>query len=189
MSGLTAVDPAFQWVARLALALLFAAAALHKLRDRRGFESAVAGYGLLPAHGIRAFAVGLPALELGVVAALLWPVPDALPRLGLAGAAALLAIYAAAVGLALRAGAGGADCGCGGPAGERPLAPSLVVRNLALAAAAAAAAAWPVAVRPLAGVDALAIAGAALSLALVYAAAEQAAINASRLAFLRKGAS
>ena len=88
---------------------------------------------------------------------------------GLASAA-LLATYAAAVGINLARGRRSIDCGCGGT--PRPIQPWLVGRNLVLAAASLALLA-PVGARALGGLDAL---NAAMALAVaigLYATLEQ----------------
>ena len=100
---------------RAGLAWLLGASAWHKLRDRTGFRAAIAGYELLPPPAVPALAAALPALEIGLAAALLVPAAGAPAALG---AGALLAGYAFAMAAALARGRQGIACGCGGPAGR-----------------------------------------------------------------------
>ena len=176
-----ALDPAVAATLRGALTLLFLGASLHKLRDRPGFRAALAGYGLLPEPTLAAFAALLVAAELAIGAGLLVPAAGQTAALA---AAALLALYAGAMLAALAAGRRGIDCGCSGPAGSKPLGPSLVVRN-ALLVVAALVASLPVAPRPLAWVDALSIAGAIAAGACLFAATELSFEQAARGRALR----
>jgi hypothetical protein len=177
-----AVDPVLAGALRVALALLLLPAAWHKARDPARFRAALAGYGLLPERALPAAPWLLAAAELAVGAALLLPGSGAPPALA---AAALLALYAGAMVAALAAGRRGIECGCGGPAGARPLGPGLVARNAVLAAAALAAA-LPVAPRPLVWIDALSLAGAVAAAGLLFAAAELSLDQAARGRALRR---
>lgn len=161
-----APDPALQAALRLALAALFAVAALHKARDAEAFRAALAGYRLLPVRALGAVARALPAAEFGLALALLVPRTG---RIAAASGAALLALYSGAVALNLLRGRRRIDCGCGGVA--RPLSAGLLARNAVLVAAAGVAALAPAA-RPFVWIDALTAVGGAVALALLYAAAE-----------------
>src|SRR5262245_53685893 len=122
------MDPVLDLTFRAGLALLFAVAALHKLRDPRGFAATLADYRLLP-EGIASVAgIVLVGAELTVVVAL---VVDR--RAGLMGAAALLVLYAAAMAINLARGRRHIDCGCAGPAARRSSSGRLGARNLILA--------------------------------------------------------
>lgn len=123
------LDPAIGVLIIACCALLFASAALHKLRDRAHFTEVLRAYRVLP-EGAVALAPLVPLAEL-VVAAGLLP-PAARPGAALGGAALLLA-YAAAIAVNLRRGRRELACGCGGPDDARPIAPWMVVRNLVLA--------------------------------------------------------
>lgn len=152
---MAAVDPVFSWIARAALASLFAASAAHKLRDPRAFAESVRDYEVVPS-GLAA--VGAPlliALEAATAVALLLPAAAAPAA---ATGFALLVTYSAAIALNLARGRTHIDCGCLGPAGRQPITPGLLVRNAVLLAVALLAA-GPVATRPLEAVDALSIAG------------------------------
>jgi hypothetical protein len=176
------VDPAVQLALRVALAALFAHAALHKLRDIGAFRGALAAYRLLPPLWIVPAGAMLIAAELGVAAGLWLPGPH---RAAALGAAALLTAYAAAMAVNLRRGRRDLECGCAGPAQRQPVRPALVARN-ALLAGAALLAALPAGTRSLTGVDALTAAGAALLLALLYTAADGLLATAPRLQRLRR---
>jgi hypothetical protein len=178
-----AVDPAAQLALRLFLAWLLLAAAAHKLRHAEAFRAAVLGYALVPQRLAGALARALPALELAAGAALLAP-PSA--RAGAGTAAALLGLYAGAIGVNLARGRRHIDCGCAGPGARQALGPGLVARN-ALLVAAAALAALPAAPRAWLWIDAVTAAGGAGALALLYAAADLALSHAPRVAALRSG--
>lgn len=179
MSGL---DPAVALAARAGLALLFAGAALHKLRGPGAFREALAGFGLLPARAVRPAAAVLVAGEAAVVLALL-----VRPALGGAGAACLLLLYAGAMALALARGRGGVDCGCGGPAGGQALTRGLVVRNLALTLVALPLLA-PAGGRPLGALDGVTVAGAVAAAAVLFAAANGLLATGPRIRALRDAA-
>ncbi len=107
---------------------LFASSALHKLRTFTRFTGFVAGYRLIPAPLVRPASAAMVTLEVAAVPALFLP---SSPAAGLP--AALLLLYAGAMGVNLLRGRSNIDCGCGGA--PMPLSPALVVRNLLLAAA------------------------------------------------------
>jgi len=170
----SALDPAFAWAASAALALVFAQAAWHKLRDLGAFAAAVAAYELLPAPLAPLAATQLAAAELVLVGTLLLPPARAAAAFG---ALALLCIYSAAIALNLARGRRDIDCGCTGPALRQPLSGWLLARNAALGALALLGVA-PSSPRALALPDALPIAGGALALFALVLAANQLAANA-----------
>ena len=174
------MDPAIDLTIRAALALLFVTAAAHKLRDRAAFRATFAEYRILP----ETVSAVVPLAELAVAALL---VVAATSALGKIGAAALLLVYAAAVGVNLARGRRHIDCGCAGPRARRPIGGGIVVRN-ALLAAAALAGLVPVAGRPLVWVDALTVSGAVLTLTALYLAADRLLAHAPALARLRETA-
>ena len=108
-----AIDPVPRALLRAGLALLLLSAAVHKLRDARGFRAVLADYRLLPERLVPALAVALIGLECTVGASLL--VPGAGPAPALA-AAALLSVYAGAIAVNLARGRRHVSCGCAGPA-------------------------------------------------------------------------
>jgi hypothetical protein len=174
------VDPAIDLTVRAALALLFLVAAAHKLRDRAVFRATFAEYRILP----EAISTLVPLAELVVAVLLLVPAASALGEIG---AAALLLLYGAAVGVNLARGRRHIDCGCAGPHARRQIGAGIVVRN-ALLAAAALAALLPVFPRPLAWIDALTVSGAVLALAALYLATDRLMAHAPALARLREAA-
>ncbi len=130
----------FEVTVNALMALVFATAAVGKLRDATTFEGVVANFQLLPEALVRPFARALPWLEL-LVAVLVWA-PGALGVIAQSGGAALLAMFAFAMAVNIRRGRREIDCGCFQTAGRQALAWPLVVRNLGLAGALLAAAAW-----------------------------------------------
>jgi hypothetical protein len=177
MTGEFLADPALQLALRVAAALLFVAAAAHKLRDVDGFRQALAVYAILPAPAVAPAAAALIAVEIavGIGCAL----PAAAPGACLAGIG-LLALYSGAIALNLARGRRRIDCGCGGPGGRRPLSPGLVARNAALGALLLLAA-LPAGGRTLVWLDALTIAFVLAVLVLLHAALDVALANAARL--------
>ncbi len=172
------VDPALALAARLGLALLFASAAWHKLRDLEVFRTALEGYRLVPrpAEGVAVFA--LIACELAIAGALVRSSLGGLP------AALLLTLYTAAIALSLARGLREIDCGCFGPAARQPLSAGLVVRNLGMIALALVCT-LPAGPRTLIWLDVVSI-GAAVGLgAILYGTANTLLANAPRLRALR----
>jgi hypothetical protein len=164
------IDPALDLALRAGLALLFAAGALVKLRDSKGFAAAVAGYHVLPERLTRPAASAFITAELALAAALSAP---ALRAPAAVGAAGLLLLYAFAIAWNLARGRRDIDCGCGGHfggAGRQPLSEALVVRNVALAAAALASA-LPLGPRALGWLDLWTALAAVASASLLYVAA------------------
>ncbi len=110
------------------LALLFTVSGLAKIVRAAAFRDHLAAYPFVPASLISTMAKLLPLLELTLAAGLVFAAecPQALQA-----AAALLAVYCAAVGVAWAMGAGGEDCGCGAGS-EVPIGGWLLLRNLLL---------------------------------------------------------
>jgi len=168
------LDPALRAALRAALALLWLAAASHKLRDPGRFRDALAGYALAPAAALRALAALVIGLELALGPWLLAPGTGAAPALA---SAALLAFYTLAITANLLRGRRGLDCGCGArpqPIGERLLARNAVLIALALLAA------LPPTGRALVWLDAATIAGGAAALAALQAAVDAALASGAR---------
>ena len=120
-------------VLRLALAVVFAAAGVAKLLDRRGAYEAARRFGASPAIA-RPLAVGLPVAELGTAALL---VPAKTGTVGAIAAAVLLAAFSAAIAAALVRGER-PDCACFGRVASSPVGPATLARNAALGVAAIA---------------------------------------------------
>lgn len=175
------MDPVVVVILRVALALLLAAAAVHKLRDVDAFCASVTAYELLPHAALGVFARVVPIAELAIAAALVVP---ATARAGALAAAALLALYALAIAINLARGRRDLDCGCFGASARQTIGPSLVARNLVLIAAALATLA-PVDARPLAWLDWVTVALAVATLAALYGAADRLLAQAPALARLR----
>jgi uncharacterized membrane protein YphA (DoxX/SURF4 family) len=158
------IDPAVGALLAAALALLFASAAVHKLRDLARFEEVFRSYQVLPETAAR-LAWLVPVLELTVGAGMLAQGTRAVA--GAAGAA-LLTVYAVAIGVNLRRGRRDLACGCGGPDERRPIAAWMVWRNLLLAGVLAAMLLLPWTARPLEAADALTTGAGAAVAALIY---------------------
>ena len=159
-----ALDPTLSLIVTLGAALLFGAAAVHKLAGWRRFRAALGNYRLLPDPLVPAVAAAVVALE--VAACILLLVPS-LRATGAVLAAALLALYATAIGVNLARGRTSIDCGCLGVGHRAPISRWMAGRNLALAAIVLLAA-LPRDARELAALDIVTIACALLSLAALY---------------------
>jgi hypothetical protein len=179
------LDPALQWVACLALALLMVWSAGHKLRDLEAFRAALAGYRLLPRGALRPAVAILIVAELAIGLGLLLPGWTARAALAAAG---LLALYSSAIAANLLRGRREIDCGCAGPAGRRGLGPPLLVRN-ALLIGVALCSALPAASRELIWLDGVVVVAGLATAALLYVAAELAGVNSAhqRVAFAARG--
>jgi len=157
MTGMTAFS--LHMALAILVALVFARAASLKIRAWASFEGVVDNYDLLPHALVVPVAVGLPIAEALIAAAL--PVPAAQQPWAELAAAALLAVFALAMGINLAQGRGHIDCGCGDARARQPLRWGLVVRNLVLAGLLAAAASTPSGAASVAGAGIGIAAGAA----------------------------
>jgi uncharacterized membrane protein YphA (DoxX/SURF4 family) len=157
------IDPAIGALLAGAFALLFVSAALHKLLDLARFAEVFRAYAVVPAPLAR-LAPLVPLLELTVGAALL--AGGSRPGAAAAGAA-LLVVYASAIGINLGRGRRDLTCGCGGPNDRRPIAAWMVWRNLLLAGLLSLAH-LPWAQRPMGAADALTIGAGTAVAALLY---------------------
>ena len=104
------VRPLFIWAARLAVAGLFLAACIAKIRNPEAFALAVSRYRILPAEFVNLVAIILPWIELTAGLAVL----AAPARLRAAGAliiAGMLTVFTIAISLNLLRGIE-ASCGC-----------------------------------------------------------------------------
>ncbi len=164
MAGM--IDPAIGTLLAGAFALLFASAALHKVRDLALFAQILAAYRVLP--GASGLAWLVPLAEVFVGAGLLLPgTRAAAAALG----AGLLLLYALAMAVNLVRGRRELACGCGGPNERRPIGAWMVWRNLLLAGALALVT-LPWTVRPLQAVDFLTVAAGVAVAALIYMSAD-----------------
>jgi hypothetical protein len=161
-------DPIFIIASALAISVLLASAATHKLRAPARFAKQLADYQLLPDALVRPGARLIPLLELAIAFALLVPLSRGWAALS---AASLIALYAAAIGINLWRGRRDIDCGCAGPDQAQPLRPILLLRNSVLVALALLASVVPIA-RDMTVFDGfVTLASAAVAL-LIYAAAD-----------------
>ncbi|HZR83707.1 MAG TPA: MauE/DoxX family redox-associated membrane protein [Candidatus Binatia bacterium] len=178
------IDPVVAAALRAGLALLFASAAVHKLRAPSAFRSALADYRLVPEPLVSGAAWGAIALECASAVALVAPGAYAAGPLL---AAALLGLYGAAIAVNLARGRRDLDCGCLGPGRRQSIGWALVARNALLALAALACLA-PLRSRPLVWLDGLTIVAAVAAGALLQGAAERLLAQGPALARLRDGA-
>lgn len=162
------LDPAIGVLLGACLALLFASAALHKLRNRTHFAEVLRAYRVLPEGAVR-LAPLVPLAELAVAVGLV--LPEARFGAALAGVA-LLVGYTCAIAVNLRRGRRDLACGCGGPDDTRPIAPWMVARNLMLALLLAMTlVSWST--RALAPTDALTVGGGVAVATLLYASLDR----------------
>lgn len=162
------IDPIFIIASALAIAVLLASAATHKLRAPARFAKQLADYQLLPEALVRPSARVIPVLELAIAFALLVPVSRSWAALTAAG---LIALYAAAIGINLWRGRRDIDCGCAGPDQAQPLRPVLLLRNSVLVGLALLASVAPI-VRDLNAFDGFVTLFASAVALLIYAAAD-----------------
>ena len=125
------LDPAFGYLIIAGIALLFASAGAHKLRDLARFADAFAEYRVLPDALARRLAWLIPSVELGVAASLLW---EPGRRTAVVAGVTVLIAYASGLGVNLLRGRRDLDCGCGTARDRRAIATWMVWRNLILAA-------------------------------------------------------
>jgi hypothetical protein len=163
------LDPAIGYLIVAGIALLFASAAVHKLRDLARFAAVFAAYHVLPDAPARRVAWLIPCLELGIALALCW---ESSRRAALASAFTVLIAYAAALGVNLLRGRRDLDCGCGAARGRRVIADWMVWRNLLLASALGIAA-LPWSLRPVGMTDLLTVVGGLMVGATLYAAVDR----------------
>jgi hypothetical protein len=176
--GAMILDPAIGILILASVALLFASAAVHKLRDLKTFDEIFTAYGLMPAISNVRISWMVPLLEIAVAAGL--AVKVARPYAGSLGII-MLSGYAAAIAVNLRRGHRDLACGCGGPDERRTIATWMVWRNLLIALVTAAIFA-PWTARGLSLTDGITIAFGLLTIALVYLCIDQLFGNAQRTA-------
>lgn len=162
------IDPIISTSAALALSVIFASAASHKLKHPSWFRKQVREYELISESMVGLAARALPIIELATAAGLLWGASRPY-----AGAVALLlvSVYALAIAINLIRGRKDIDCGCSGPAMRQPLQPGLVVRNLGLAVLACATL-LPILSRPLSLHDTFIMIAAGTVITLLYITAD-----------------
>jgi Mn2+/Fe2+ NRAMP family transporter len=158
------IDPAIAFLVVACTVLLFAAAAVHKLRDLRRFSEIFAAYRLLPLGAGRHATRAVPLLEAAVAVGLLFA--GSRTTAAIVGIVLLLA-YAGAIAVNLRRGRRELACGCGGPDDRRPIASWMVWRNVGIAVLLAAAM-LPWSQRSLVLTDAVTVGFGTATCALVY---------------------
>ncbi len=165
---MTGIDILPVLVADILLGGLFLLGGIAKARDFTGFTGTLAGYMLVPEALLTPTAAAIVAVELAAgVAAIGAVVIGSQAAMGVI--AALLLLYAVAMGINVARGRTHIDCGCLGFGTARAsLGWELVARNVALAIVAFAAFALPVAPRILGAVDIISGIGAIVALALLY---------------------
>jgi hypothetical protein len=159
------IDPVVGAIICGSCALLFAVAGVHKVREHAAFAETLAGYRVLPARLVSPASALVPTLECLIAAGLL--IPSARELASLAGAA-LLAVYAAAMGLNLLRARRQLDCGCLGPRGGGVISAALVGRNMVVALALAAAGGIRWSGRPVSWLDVSTVLAAVCAMALLY---------------------
>jgi hypothetical protein len=158
------IDPAIAALIVTCMALLFAVAATHKLRDLRRFDEIFTAYGLLPLAARLHLSRAVPLLEALVAGGLLLDVArSAAACVGIV----LLLGYAGAITVNLLRGRRELACGCGGPDDRRPIAPWMVGRNV-LCALLLSPVMLPWSPRPLELTDGVTIGFGTATAALVY---------------------
>jgi hypothetical protein len=156
-------DPVLRAILRAGLALLFLAAASHKLRDLAAFARTLDAYELVPAPLVHGAAVCLVAMEVAAAALLILSAS----AFGPAATAALLVLYSIAIGANLARGRSDLECGCSlGPSGQK-LSWWLVGRNSALLCGALLAT-LPPSARTMTWIDAFTVAACTAALLLLY---------------------
>jgi hypothetical protein len=170
-------DPIFVIAAALAVAVILASAATHKLRAPARFANQVEDYQLLPRSLVRPVARLLPFVEVAVAFALLVPASRGTAALA---AAVLLAGYAGAISINLWRGRRDIDCGCAGPEQAQPIRPVLLARNAVLVSLALVAGLAPLS-RELGVFDSFVVIAASAVALLLYAAADGLMANGPRL--------
>lgn len=174
------MDPLLPKTIAIGLAVLFIGSAWHKLSSPRRFEAVLRDYRMIPGLLSRPVSLLVPGLELTL--GLCW-LSAFMPRITALASAALLALYALAIGINLVRGRTYIDCGCGfGTVSgkEQPLSTGFVVRNILLAGLAGLTLV-PVAQRNLGGMDHVVIFAGLLTACLLYAGSGQLIRNRSAI--------
>jgi uncharacterized membrane protein YphA (DoxX/SURF4 family) len=170
------IDPAIRGLCALALALIFGASGILKLRDLEMFEGSLANYQLAPPWLEKPLAYLLPIIEcISAIGLLTRPTrtPAAWMLLG------LLVIFTCAVAINLARGRSNIDCGCFGPALRQELSGWMLVRNLALTILTVAVI-LPAGNRAIEALDVVTIVFGATTLVILYASANFALGNAPK---------
>src|ERR1700761_9189048 len=181
MMASMSIDPAVGLLLVCVVALLFGSAAVHKLRDLRGFGEIFAAYEVAGVVSRWRVAWLVPLLELVTAVGLL---ADGTRPYAAALGALLLVSYAVAIGINLRRGRRDLACGCGGPDERRPIASWMVWRNVLIVLVVLTTLA-PWSGRPLGITDGVTVVFGVLPLALIYLCVDQLMGYLQRVAQLR----
>lgn len=164
------VDPVIAIATRLAFAMLFGIALVHKVVGWSSFRSTLGKYlsGLGARHAglSNVVAVIVVGAEICAVAVCAWPASGGFAAATIGG---LLLAYAGAMFANLRRGHVLLDCGCSWGHARQPIRYALVARNVGLAALALLLLP-PTAARPLEPIDVISVVTAAGTMAFLYAA-------------------
>ena len=180
------LDPLILKAISIGLGLMFVVAAWHKLADAAGFRVTLLEYQVMPEAFVAPASRVIPVAELALGAA--WLLGQYAGGLTAIASAALLAVYAGAIGVNLARGRVHFDCGCGFGGqddSEQYLSGGLIVRNLALIGAALLALV-PAAERQLGSGDWLALLGSLIAGTLLFSAANQLLANRAAINMWRK---
>jgi hypothetical protein len=178
------IDPVIELTFRVGLALLFAAAACHKMSDRARFGAALRAYGLLPLWLASLVARLLPLVEAFIAIGLLHPLTR---RAATFGAISTLVLYTGAIAANLLRGRREIDCGCFASSARAPLSGWLLARN-AILIGTAIALVMPLRARALTWIDVMTTLTALVTLSLLWAATQrliQTALTPGRLGGVR----
>ena len=178
------MDPAVELALRITLVVLFLSGAIQKLRAFAIFRETLADYRLLPRRMAPVAALWVVSTELALACGL---VITASRAPALIGAASLLILYGAAIGINFARGRRHIDCGCAGPATDQPLSEWLVLRNVGVVAVALACL-IPVSARPLVWADGVTVVGSVVVLAAFYGSLNRLIALGPELARLRSRA-
>lgn len=166
-------------ILRLLLSVILLRAVLHKIRDRRKFQSELAAYQLLPTSFL-----SLPLLPIATYALIAVELLTSITLLDTAQAtpallaASLFAVYGAAMAINIFRKRTDIDCGCSGPSGvKKTIAWPLVLRNVVLVLLALFCAVTPIVSTAIHGAWVFMILAGALVALLLYEAIEQAIAN------------
>jgi hypothetical protein len=177
------LDPAFGYLIVAGMAVLFASAGAHKLRDLARFAEVFAAYRVLPEAFARRVAWLVPSLELCVAASLLWD-----RRMAVVAAIGILIAYASGLAVNLLRGRRDLDCGCGAARDRRVIAAWMVWRNLILAAVLAVTV-LPWVPRAFSLIDLLTVMGGLTVGVALYAAADRLLGDVAPKAMMLRGSS
>jgi hypothetical protein len=164
------IDPAVVLLLSTCSAALFGSAALHKLAALQEFKTALRGYEILPGHIVGAVSYVLPLCESLIAISLCL---EALRARAIVAAAFMLLTYALAIAVNLKRKRRYIDCGCAGFGERRPIAPWMVVRNLACALLLIAFDVLPWSARALRWTDVVTVGGGTLIIAFLYLTAQE----------------